>query len=260
MFWIYVLVGGALGGAIAIIYSVFASGSGKADTCCTNREEDTAAPASSSCPLCSLNMVHFLVGVLIGTIAAVMITIVIGPGVFPFLPQEDSVVTAVATTVDPAVTESRAQRSTTDLAKAGQKPTNSVERKVAGMEPAKQDKKHYAIALTEKEFAAKTSKGIAIVDFWAEWCGPCKMQAPIYEALAKKYQGQVNFFKLNVDEYPRISRPFASQGIPALAVFLDGKLLARRVGYHDEVALEKLVKQVKGDPLPLLYPYVMRGE
>ncbi len=119
---------------------------------------------------------------------------------------------------------------------------------------------HYAKALTTANFRKATGSGIVVVDFWAEWCGPCHMQAPVIEAFAKKYEGQIQFFKVDIDAEEMLGAQFGNEGIPALAFFRDGKLLTLRRGYHDEEALGELIRQVKDDPLPLLYPYVIRQE
>lgn len=69
-----------------------------------------------------------------------------------------------------------------------------------------------------------------IVDFWAEWCGPCKMIAPVLEAIATEQQGKVRVAKLNVDDNPDIARRFDVMSIPTLIVFKDGEPQKRLVG------------------------------
>ncbi|MEY2569943.1 MAG: thioredoxin 1 [Acidimicrobiaceae bacterium] len=69
-----------------------------------------------------------------------------------------------------------------------------------------------------------------IVDFWAEWCGPCKMIAPILEEIANEHEGKVRIAKLNVDDNPDAARRFDVMSIPTLIVFQDGKPVKRMVG------------------------------
>ena len=69
-----------------------------------------------------------------------------------------------------------------------------------------------------------------LVDYWAEWCGPCKMIAPVLEEIAADYEGRVKVAKLNVDDNPDIARRFDVMSIPTLIVFQDGKPAKRMVG------------------------------
>ncbi|HEY9461227.1 MAG TPA: thioredoxin TrxA [Paralcaligenes sp.] len=69
-----------------------------------------------------------------------------------------------------------------------------------------------------------------LVDYWAEWCGPCKMIAPILEDVSKEYQGRVIIAKVNVDENPATAAKFGIRGIPTLMLFKDGKAAATKVG------------------------------
>lgn len=74
------------------------------------------------------------------------------------------------------------------------------------------------------------SQGLVMVDFWATWCGPCKIVAPVVEELAKEYEGKVTFAKLNTDEHPDIASRFSIRGIPTLMFFKDGKVMDQVVG------------------------------
>ena len=71
---------------------------------------------------------------------------------------------------------------------------------------------------------------VVIVDFWAEWCGPCKMIAPVLEEIASEQAGKVRVAKLNVDDYPDVSQRFGVMSIPTLIVFQDGQPAKRLIG------------------------------
>ncbi|MBQ9072837.1 MAG: thioredoxin [Bacilli bacterium] len=80
-------------------------------------------------------------------------------------------------------------------------------------------------------------KGISIVDFWAQWCGPCKMFGPIFETVSEKYE-DIKFCKLNVDEDNEdISRQYGVMSIPTVILFKDGKEINRNIGFMDEDSL-----------------------
>ncbi len=72
--------------------------------------------------------------------------------------------------------------------------------------------------------------GLSLVDFWAVWCGPCQMVAPIVEELAKEYEGRLRVYKLNTDENPEIAGRYQIMGIPTLLFFKDGKPVDKIVG------------------------------
>lgn len=69
-----------------------------------------------------------------------------------------------------------------------------------------------------------------LVDFWAEWCGPCKMLAPVLDSIVDDYVGKLKILKLNVDEHPDVAPKFGVRGIPTLILFKDGQVLATKVG------------------------------
>lgn len=87
------------------------------------------------------------------------------------------------------------------------------------------------VTLTDANFAELVERpGVALVDFWAEWCFPCHMVAPTIERIAETYIGRVTVGKLNVDENRRTMMRFAVSGIPTIGVFKDGKLVDMVVG------------------------------
>ena len=82
-----------------------------------------------------------------------------------------------------------------------------------------------------------------VVDFWAEWCGPCKMIAPILDEVAGTYQGKVQIAKMNVDENRDIPAKFGIRGIPTLMVFKAGQLAATKVGAMSKAQLTAFIDQ-----------------
>jgi thioredoxin 1 len=85
-----------------------------------------------------------------------------------------------------------------------------------------------------------------LVDFWAEWCGPCKMIAPILDEVAKDMQGRVTVAKLNVDEDGAVAQRFNIRGIPTLILFKDGKEVAQQVGAVSKSQLVKFLQENVG--------------
>ena len=82
-----------------------------------------------------------------------------------------------------------------------------------------------------------------IVDFWAPWCGPCRMLAPTFEALAKDYKGKIVFAKLDTDESPKTAMALSIHSIPTLVLFKDGKQVERLTGAHPRANIEAALKK-----------------
>ena len=83
-----------------------------------------------------------------------------------------------------------------------------------------------------------------LVDFWAPWCGPCRMVAPVVDELADEYEGRVDFAKVNVDESPKIASQYGIMSIPTLILFKDGKPVSNIVGFRPKDELKKSLDAV----------------
>ena len=82
-----------------------------------------------------------------------------------------------------------------------------------------------------------------LVDYWAEWCGPCKMIAPILDEIADEYQGKIKIIKLNIDDNPATPPKFGIRGIPTLMIFKDGDVAATKVGALSKSQLAAFIDQ-----------------
>ncbi len=100
------------------------------------------------------------------------------------------------------------------------------------------------LKFTEDNFEAEVLKSdkVVLVDFYADWCGPCKMMAPIVEKLAEEYEGQAVIGKLNIDDAPLVARNYRVLSIPTLMFFKDGKEADRIVGATDKADVEAKLK------------------
>ena len=85
---------------------------------------------------------------------------------------------------------------------------------------------------TDENFETETNKGVVLIDFWATWCGPCRMQAPIIEQLADEMGDKVTIGKLDVDANPKTAQSFGIMSIPTLLIKKDGQVVDQLVGVH----------------------------
>ncbi|MEQ1732575.1 MAG: thioredoxin [Bacteroidia bacterium] len=101
-----------------------------------------------------------------------------------------------------------------------------------------------ALELTDANFAELVEKSDkpVLVDFWAEWCGPCRMVGPVVEELAKDYEGRAVIGKVNVDTNPEVAMKFGIRNIPALLFFKNGEIVDKQVGAVPRSVLEEKLK------------------
>lgn len=104
------------------------------------------------------------------------------------------------------------------------------------------------LELTDDNFANETNAGLVLVDFWAPWCGPCRVVGPVIEELAGAYAGKVKVGKLNVDDNMRVAQEFRVMSIPTVILFKDGQAVEVMIGAQPKSAYEaRLAKYVPVD-------------
>ncbi|WP_102026841.1 thioredoxin [Salirhabdus sp. Marseille-P4669] len=96
---------------------------------------------------------------------------------------------------------------------------------------------------TDQSFNEETSNGLVLADFWATWCGPCKMIAPVLEELDSEMADKVKIVKLDVDENQETAQKFGVMSIPTLLLFKDGEVVDQVIGYQPKEALTELVNK-----------------
>ncbi|MFC5531112.1 thioredoxin [Cohnella yongneupensis] len=99
-----------------------------------------------------------------------------------------------------------------------------------------------AVVVTKDNFKDTVSQGVSLLDFWAPWCGPCKMQLPIVEELSTELQGTATIAKVNVDEEPELASQFGVMSIPTLILFKDGQPVDKLVGLQSKAALQAKIQ------------------
>ena len=103
-----------------------------------------------------------------------------------------------------------------------------------------------ALELTKDNFDSTVESGVTLVDFWAEWCGPCHMIAPAVEKLSDEYKGRVKFGKLNVDDAPNTAAQYGIRSIPTLLIFKGGEVSEKIVGVVADDKIAKALDKVLG--------------
>lgn len=101
-----------------------------------------------------------------------------------------------------------------------------------------------ATQVTDADFQTTIldSDKVSLVDFWAEWCGPCRMIGPMVEELSKEYAGKANIVKLNVDENPEVAMKYQVRSIPTLLFIKNGKVVDKQIGVVPKSILENKLK------------------
>ncbi|RED84128.1 thioredoxin [Cohnella phaseoli] len=99
-----------------------------------------------------------------------------------------------------------------------------------------------AVAITKDNFSENVAQGVSLLDFWAPWCGPCKMQLPIVEELSEELKGTATIAKVNVDEQPELASQFGVMSIPTLILFKDGQPVDKLVGLQSKEALKAKIE------------------
>ena len=98
--------------------------------------------------------------------------------------------------------------------------------------------------VNKEEFESIKNNGIVLVDFYADWCGPRKMVAPVLEELSMEYEGQINFVKVNVDQEGDLAGEYGVMSIPNLVLMKDGQVVKQVVGYQPKPAIKALIDTV----------------
>lgn len=97
--------------------------------------------------------------------------------------------------------------------------------------------------LTNQTFDAAIASGLTLIDFWATWCGPCRMQTPILEELSRELSGNKKIAKVNVDQERDLALKFGIQSIPTILVFQEGRLVDRFVGVRMKDELKQIINE-----------------
>ncbi|HEP1404058.1 TPA: thioredoxin [Streptococcus pyogenes] len=102
-----------------------------------------------------------------------------------------------------------------------------------------------ALEVTDATFVEETKKGLVLIDFWATWCGPCRMQAPILEQLSQEIdEDELKILKMDVDENPETARQFGIMSIPTLMFKKDGEVVKQVAGVHTKDQLKAIIAEL----------------
>jgi thioredoxin 1 len=97
--------------------------------------------------------------------------------------------------------------------------------------------------VTEKDFDNEVAKGVTLVDFWADWCGPCRLMAPLVDQLAAKYKDKVKVIKVNIDDEPGLAAKHGIRGIPTLMLFKDARVVETIVGLRPQPEIDAAISR-----------------
>lgn len=98
-------------------------------------------------------------------------------------------------------------------------------------------------SINESEFNTEIKSGYVLVDFWATWCPPCKMLAPVLDELSKDFVGEIRFVKIDIDKNRSVAGQYQIQSIPTLILFKDGKAVNKWVGLQEKSAFKKVLQE-----------------
>lgn len=102
----------------------------------------------------------------------------------------------------------------------------------------------YIEIVSKDEFTATTKEGVSLVDFWAPWCGPCRMLAPVIEELANDFDGKAKICKINTDEAQDLAVEFGVRSIPTLLFIKDGQVVDQMIGAQSKVAISDKINSL----------------
>ena len=99
--------------------------------------------------------------------------------------------------------------------------------------------------ITENEFKQETENGIAVVDFSAQWCGPCHMMEPVLEQISEELEGKMKFFNVDIDENMELAKTYGVMSVPTLMLFKDGNMVSKKIGFMPKELITSWVEENK---------------